>query len=128
MMQSNQTFTLDDFSQRKIVQTIIFSSGFLLAKNHVLRVLIVCTRQLLLIKTYVAISKIFKKVHHLLKLWATNKEIKKTLLLLFLNFLTGNQSSLTFQSSKLKLKNSLIKFSSDWCNKKESLPNVLHSG
>ena len=53
----------------------IFSDGFLLAKNQVLRVLIDCNRQLLLIKIYAEISNIFKKVHHLLKLRASNKRI-----------------------------------------------------
>ena len=72
-MQSKETFTFDDFSQRNIVRTMIFSSGFLLANNLVLRVLIGYNRQLLLIKIYAGISNIFKKVHHLLKLQASNK-------------------------------------------------------
>ena len=87
MMQSKQPFTFDDFSQREIVRTIIFSCGFLLAKNQVLRVLIGSKRQLLLLKIYSGISNIFKKVHHLLKLRASNKGIKQMLFLLFLHFL-----------------------------------------
>ena len=59
-MYSKQTFTFDDFSQRKIVRTIIFI-GFLLAKNQVLHVLIGRSRQLLLITIYAGISNIFKK-------------------------------------------------------------------
>ena len=55
MMLAKQTFTFDDFSQRNIVRTIIFSSEFLLANNLVLRVLIGRNRQLLLIKIYVGI-------------------------------------------------------------------------
>ena len=95
MVWPKQTFTFDDFSQRKIERTIIFSSGFLLAKNQVLCVLIGCNRQLLLIKIYAGISNIFKKVHHLLKLRACNKGIKQMLFLLFLNFLkVGSSSSL----------------------------------
>ena len=54
-MLAKQTFTFDDFSQRNIVRTIIFSSEFLLANNLVLRVLIGRNRQLLLIKIYVGI-------------------------------------------------------------------------
>ena len=70
-----------------MVQTIIFSNGFLLAKNQVLCILTGCNRQLLLIKIYAGISNIFKTVHHLLKLGASNKGIKLMLFLLFLNFL-----------------------------------------
>ena len=79
--------TFGDFSQRKIMRTIIFSSGFLWTKNQVLRVLIGCNIQLLSIKIYAGISNIFKKVHHLLKLRASNKGIKQMLFFLFLNFL-----------------------------------------
>ena len=88
MIESKQTFTFDDFSQRKIVQTIIFSSGFLLAKNQVLRVLIGCNRPLLIVKIYAGISNIFKKVYYLLELRSSNKGIKQMLFLLFLNFLS----------------------------------------
>ena len=87
-MYSKQTFIFDDFSQRKIVQNIIFSSGFLLVKNQVFRVLIDCSRQLLLIEIYAGISNILRKVHQLLELRASNKGIKQMLLLLFLNFLS----------------------------------------
>ena len=66
---------------------IIFSSGFLLTINQVLRDLIGCNKQLLLVKIYVGISNIFKKVQHLLKLRTSNKGIKQMLFLLFLNFL-----------------------------------------
>ena len=52
MIQSKQNFTFDNFSQWKIVRTIIFRSGFLLAKSQILRVLIGCNRQSLLIKIY----------------------------------------------------------------------------
>ena len=55
MMLAKQTFTFDDFSQRNIVRTIIFSSEFLLANNLVLRVLIGCEKQLLSIKICVGI-------------------------------------------------------------------------
>ena len=72
-----------------MVRTIIFSNGFLLAKNQVLSVLIGCNRQLLLIKIYAEISNIFKKVHHLLKLRASSKGIKQMLFLLFLNFFSN---------------------------------------
>ena len=65
---------------------IDFSGGFLLANNQVSRVLIGYNRQLLLIKIHAGISIIFKKVHHLLKLRASNKGIKQMLFLLFLNF------------------------------------------
>ena len=51
-----------------ILRTIIFSSRFLLANNQVLRVLIGCNRQLLLIKIYTGNRNTFKKVHHLQKL------------------------------------------------------------
>ena len=88
-MQSKQIFTFDEFSQKKIVQTIIFSSGFLLAKNQVLYVFIGCNRQLLLINIYAGISNIFKKVHHQLELRASNKGMKQMLFLLFLNFLVS---------------------------------------
>ena len=57
-MQSKQTFTFDNFRQRKIVWTIIFSNGFLLAKNQVMYVLIGCNLKLLLIKIYVGISNL----------------------------------------------------------------------
>ena len=96
-----QTFTFDDFSQKKIVRMIIFSSGFLLAKNQVLHILIDCKWQLLLIKIYTGISNIFKKAHHLLKLWAANKGIKQMLFLLFLNFLTWT----IYRVCKLPIKN-----------------------
>ena len=59
-----------------------------MANNQVLRVLIGCNRQLLLIKIFTGISNIFKKVRHLLKLPASSKGIKQMLFLLFLNFLT----------------------------------------
>ena len=36
--------------------------------------------------------------------------------------------SVKFSNCKTETKNSLVKFSSDWCNKKESLSNVSHSG
>ena len=84
---SKQIFTFDDFSERKMVRTIIFSNGFLLAENQVFCILIGCNRQLLLIKIDAGISNIFKTVHHLLKLRASNKGIKQMLFLLFLNFL-----------------------------------------
>ena len=86
-MQSKQTLTFDDFSQRNIVRKIIFSSGFLLANCQVLYVLNGGNRKLLLIKIYAGISNIFKKVHHLLKLQASNKGIKQMLFLLSSNFL-----------------------------------------
>ena len=57
-MQSKQTFTFDNFPQRKIVWSIIFTNGFLFAKNQVLHVLIGCNLKLLLIKTYAGISNI----------------------------------------------------------------------
>ena len=63
-----------------MVRTIIFSSGFLLAKNQVLHVLIGFNRQLLLIKIYAGIANIFKKVHHLLELRAFSKGIKQMLI------------------------------------------------
>ena len=53
-----QTFTFGNFPQRKIVWTIIFSNGFLLAKNQVMYVLIGCNLKLLLIKIYAGISNI----------------------------------------------------------------------
>ena len=90
VMYSKQSFTFDDFTQRNIVRKIIFSSRFLLANSQVLCVLIGCNRQLLLIKIYAGISNIFKKVHHLLKLQASNKGIKQMLLLLFSNFLNSS--------------------------------------
>ena len=65
---------------------ITFSSGFLLARNQVSDVLIGFNRQLLSIKIYAEISNIFKKVHHLQELRASNKGIKQMLFLLFLNF------------------------------------------
>ena len=86
-MYSKQTFTFDDFSQRRITRKNIFSSGLLFANNQVLRVLIGCNRQLLLTKIYAGISNIFKTVHHLLKLPTSNKGIKQMLSLLFSNFL-----------------------------------------
>ena len=70
------------------MRKIIFSSGFLLASSQVLCVLFGCNRQLLLIKIYAGISKIFKKAHHLLKLRASNRGIKQMLFLLFSNFLS----------------------------------------
>ena len=76
MIQSKQNFTFDNFSQWKIVRTIIFRSGFLLAKSQILRVLIGCNRQSMLIKIYAGISSIFRKVHYLLKLRPSNKGIK----------------------------------------------------
>ena len=65
-----------------------------MAKKQVLRVLIGCNRQLLLIKIYAGISNIFKIVHHLLKLRASNKGIKQMLFLLFSNFLNENKEVL----------------------------------
>ena len=56
-----------------------------MAKNQVLRVLVGCNRQLLSIKIYAGIANIFRKVHNLLKLRASNKGIKQILFLLFLN-------------------------------------------
>ena len=94
-MQSKQTFTLDDFSQRNIVRKIIFSSGFLLANSQVLCVLVACSRELQLIKIHAGISNIFKKVHHLLKLRASNKGIKQMLVLLFSIFLIAFYWSFT---------------------------------
>ena len=64
-----------------------------MAKNQVLRVLIGCNRQLLLIKIYAGISNIFKTVHHLLKLRASDKGIKQMLFLLFSNFLSSTLSN-----------------------------------
>ena len=71
-----------------ISQTIIFSSRFLLIKNQVLRSLIGCNKQLLLIKIYTGIPNAFKKVYHLQKLSESKKGIKQILFFRFLNFLS----------------------------------------
>ena len=82
-MQLKQTFTFGDFSQRKIVRTITFSSGFLLTKTKDYRILIGCNRHLLLIKIYAGISNIFNKVDDLLKLQESNKGIKHVIPFIF---------------------------------------------
>ena len=69
-------------------ERLFLAADFYLADNQVLHVLIGCNRQLLLIKVYAGISNIFKIVHHLLKLRASNKGIKQMLFLLFSNFLS----------------------------------------
>ena len=58
-------------------EQLFLTSNFYCLKNQVLRNLIVCSRQLLLISFYVGVSNIFKTVHHLLKLRASNKGIKQ---------------------------------------------------
>ena len=78
----------------KSYERLFSAMHFYWLKNHFLRVLIGCNRQLLLIKIYVGILNILKTVHHLLKLRASNKAIKQILLLLFLNFLTRIESVL----------------------------------
>ena len=75
------------------LKIILSFPSILLANNQVLRVLIGCERQLLLIKTYAGISNIFKKVHYQLKLRASKNGIKQMLLLLFSNFLTQKNLS-----------------------------------
>ena len=63
-----------------------------MANNQVFRILISCNRKLLLIKIYAGISNIFKKVHDLIKLQASNEGLKQILFLLFSNFLTKKYS------------------------------------
>ena len=96
------------------MRKIIFSSGFLLANSQVLCVLIGCNRQLLLIKIYAGISNIFKKVHHLLKLRASNKGIKQMLFLLFRTSLIEHFMSSYFTINNLVFNNNLF-----WIDRRE---------
>ena len=55
---------------------------------------------------------------------AQNNKLRK---LLYKGLKYRESVSINFSNCKTEIKNSLTKFSSDWCNKRESMSNALHN-